>query len=1556
MISPTEKISAFSQHRLSKKQDGTTFEIAGHLVISPAKYSIFTFIHNLNRTIVSMPLIFWVNLIISFLQLAMCVCSPYNLEYWGSFPEILPIIKVFIIVLRFIPFDAPSYASYVAFGIYCVLILGHFILFIISFYHARSHQGNRTFIQVLFVYSFFINPILRSSMTSILSFMLSKMVTDPSFGNFFLSLASLAFLVLLFFNCGFSMFAMSSAPNPNMSNPCAAWAPDAWCSVHFEAFLLLCFMMQELTKHIPKFGYGIYLFIFAIIVGLFFAYILRMNYLISYTAVEFILGLYLATSIFYLYLGVFGVLSVNMPLYAFLIVWILLPGGTFFLIRGYYGHKVRRVLHLLDECGTPTETCYDDNDYNYNATTPNVGNNPDENAPLLNESVQSSIFASLNLKSDRDAISAARIACFCNHPFYEDLSLIKYLIEAFPKAQFSFIHLAYLMPTQYDFVNKCIDTFVKENKPNFITQCILFQMKNGIMESSNELPPSIRKEISQQLLLSMKCQQLLTKYWTTCYKGDITQMARHAFIMYRHINDLNKRWITLVHRYPFSLPVLKEYINYLQSIGTQHKLADSIIQNRPQLVNADNTETMENEIKASVLSQSIEEAVDRRPIFSLSKVKISFTITVIIAIIFLVAATVIGMIASIRIKRAANCIFNIDTATAYMSHIPNLYDDMVSSISDSRLTLFLISTEMGNLFNQFLRYVPTKVFQDSEELTLPFFLNISLFIDNSQMSAYSSMLHMIYYSRAMAYAPANDSVVNMVTRNILNTHSLMNSFSLLALDELEKSLNSIISIAPYFYILCWVLLLVVMIPLVYFSLSSLKQEITYLFALYLTIPRSYINKLIESGNNAKADRRAAEMLTSSSFVHTTRQFGQTEDKAEDDENIADGFKMLVSDSSQSFSVFPRGFIAKCSGMMFIITAIVALIACISFFIFTTYTKKTIKCLYTIHHSATRMILSSIIMHGVSSKNDYPIQTIDAYLKALFAVNSALLYSSDSYNISDDAISSSMIHQTQYGVSCNDTNNNRCKNMMDLFDTFVSEISNLTSLLVNNHPDQVNITGSTAVRRLYNDYLATKLVNFTETIFIYTKNTVNDALIIDIVLFVVTIFFLIFIIIFTVKPIFNELIDTIQSVKLPLKHIAPIDLADLPKLMQYLQGECDWKRGPQNEKSKEESGGNTFLNAMLCPFAIFEEDLALLFANSAFYTMLGTTREATVGLQMEEIFSPVMNFKENENHPFNSLLETVQQLRRGVSPVRYVEITTEIGSPNQTSSPVLVRLVGIGEDSSNDNQKEGKNEDLMTQSTVNLPNGNKDHNEQNHNMKAKQYAVFITDLTQRIMIEEKLKYETDISQKLVDGAISRSFASSLRDSNKLMPKVYNEIPMIIFTLRFPAEEDGDDDLLVACSQFLRTSTDMSHTFSSITKLTHSPPSWVYAAGMNSTDQNDLAFNTGELANFALSIIEVISNTSSTTCSLSALMHIGEIQVLPIDSQLPFIEVFGSGYLMLKYSQHLIQGNTLYATQEASAVLETLPDVVCSVYGNIKNSKNQNKQYYIVKRNTDLQRME
>ena len=106
MISPGERFNAFSGHRMSKKGEGASFEIANRHVVSSERTALFTFFHLLNRTVTNVPWVFWLQIIMSFIQLAIAVLSPFCDQLWEQIKGMKAITRILVIILRYIPVEA----------------------------------------------------------------------------------------------------------------------------------------------------------------------------------------------------------------------------------------------------------------------------------------------------------------------------------------------------------------------------------------------------------------------------------------------------------------------------------------------------------------------------------------------------------------------------------------------------------------------------------------------------------------------------------------------------------------------------------------------------------------------------------------------------------------------------------------------------------------------------------------------------------------------------------------------------------------------------------------------------------------------------------------------------------------------------------------------------------------------------------------------------------------------------------------------------------------------------------------------------------------------------------------------------------------------------------------------------------------------------------------------------------------------------------------------------------------------------------------------------------
>ena len=83
----------------------------------------------------------------------------------------------------------------------------------------------------------------------------------------------------------------------------------------------------------------------------------------------------------------------------------------------------------------------------------------------------------------------------------------------------------------------------------------------------------------------------------------------------------------------------------------------------------------------------------------------------------------------------------------------------------------------------------------------------------------------------------------------------------------------------------------------------------------------------------------------------------------------------------------------------------------------------------------------------------------------------------------------------------------------------------------------------------------------------------------------------------------------------------------------------------------------------------------IICNNAFYTIIGAPREACVGLPMESIFSRVMMFKNCESHPFNQIVDVVNQ-KAQLAENESIQITTSFEKPGRKTKNVEMSFYKI----------------------------------------------------------------------------------------------------------------------------------------------------------------------------------------------------------------------------------------------------------------------------------------
>ena len=805
------------------------------------------------------------------------------------------------------------------------------------------------------------------------------------------------------------------------------------------------------------------------------------------------------------------------------------------------------------------------------------------------------------------------------------------------------------------------------------------------------------------------------------------------------------------------------------------------------------------------------------------------------------------------------------------------------------------------------------------EYTSSFYFSLGNYSKIYNSTVFDTLGLITYFSHSLSYVPKDDEIYLLVLKNILYSLDILD----FGINEVLNNSNSKTLLLSKFYPFIigsvWFLLLIVFAPYMFFVIYNMKNEMQYLFSLYFSIPRSLLSKLIDH-QNPKHEKPSVSRLMTSSFAHHTKVLAVEDENIENEKspiNIADNFKVLVNDSDARNSVLPPNFVFKTSFVFIILTGITVILASISFFYIVNKSVEFNKYLQTIDIISQRTVYASLLMHGLSNSDCvFGNKFISDSISILVHLHSSLLFSTGNYDLSQDIISSTEFQKLHFENKCLNISNNSCKSLILLFDTFLNSISNTTLSLYQN-----NSNYSIYLRQFLNNDLFPLLKEVHIKMNDFSYNNIENSKSNCITILVLGIIFLILVFLIGGLPLLSELNIAAGSVKLPLKYLDPIELPELPLLIQYLQGECDYGDTKLNDQKATNQSGTSFLNTMQFPFAVFESDFTLLFANNSFYNLLGTSREATVGLPFFDVFSSVINFKNDDSHPFYSLIDRMKQLQRGVTETKFFEILTDLSVPGKSSFPIMIRLIYISTDN------DSNNESLEFR---------------NH------YLIFINDLSGQKILEEKLKYESDISTKLKDSSISRPLISMLKGNDEYISKSFEKRPLALITIKSNnTEEEIDDDMLLSCSFFLRNSSDFNHTYSSVTKLIHKPPMWIYAGGLSQND-DDLKFSTSELIQFVLSLIDTFQQSyNHQSILLSAIIHIGPFSIIPIPLELSTIELIGEGYKKIKeFEKFLLMGKVI-ASKETYEIVKNSSDFIFRYI-----EKEENYEFYEIQQSVEI----
>lgn len=1158
------------------------------------------------------------------------------------------------------------------------------------------------------------------------------------------------------------------------------------------------------------------------------------------------------------FVAIIAIMSRHIIWYVFLII-LVLPIINFLIIHIITRRRVKTFLRRLDECSVETKNTDDFTAY---------------------ESSHS--FDKLNIRTEGQAIFASRVACLASHSSIADLSFIQYLIEQFPNITFQCLCLCFLIQNQRDNTIQLLVHFLDMKPPTMLQIVVLFQMRESLDESSNELSQSIMREISKRNLHMMKCQQFITKFWSSCYKGDINMMSKYAVSLHKGVTELCVQWKNIALRYPFSLPVLREYVKYLSTIGAKHWMAEKIVQNHSGLQQDFGTTQFGSD--TTNLHAIVEDVVDKRDVKSLKKFFLSFWISTAVAFLILVASVVVSII---YINKFRNCYLFLKHSQhyqVYLPHVLNVHDDLVfNDTTQNRKNLYKITAQLENSLNPMLENLPESL------MTIrlhEFYEDVDLYNETAQNDVFDSLRLMSLYSHSLTYTPVNDSLLTMIKANMLFITSAVNDTNIDEIEIIDKMIHDLVRFSPVFYVGVWFLLIIVCVPLLYISLSSTKIELAYLYSLYLSIPRQKMQEYFDDCQQVeKKGLTKTGQTTGNSFAipfNLTLTSKETEEEKKKSE-IAGTLKMLSGDNANVNSVIPPRFMFNASFLFITVVGLLGLVATIIMIIFISSSKQLRKEFWTVHLLIERQEYASLIVHGITSFNqDFGKQSILEMLDKFSSRNQEIIFPSDTLSLkmlNDDTIYN--IHHT---FRCQEALQTSCYSLVHLYEEFYKQAMSAEEQITSsvNTNDEYR-----ELRRLMNDELEPLSMHMISIADGYVGSRMNRMLIVTILVSVLSVISIFCLILFFIIPKLKLLTDNAESVKLPLKYMSPYDIPDYPKIMQFLHDEHKFEK-----ESNKAQDNQMIFNALTTPFCIFEDDMTLLFGNNAFYEIMKTTREESVGLPLLEIFQTALYL--HDDHPFNSMLDTIYQIRRGVSPIDRLEINTIL----HCNIPVVIKMIYLEE--------------------------------------SKNFLFSIVDLSNKQKLQEKTKYETLLTKKLLDDSIPRRIINT-----ELEPVSYQNVPILAISIRFnDPDDDTKDDYLLACSKLKSSFEEVRSRFPKVSQITQEPPNWLF---LSNSDDTTVACN--DLATFALSTIEVFSIHNVTKNGLSLVIASGDIRLVPIKIELPYIELFGTGYQTIKNMIKEGIENKLIVANDIEQLLKGNDDLI------ILNNMENDFHFAIVMRNTD-----
>ncbi|EAX95881.1 hypothetical protein TVAG_008920 [Trichomonas vaginalis G3] len=896
-----------------------------------------------------------------------------------------------------------------------------------------------------FIYSFLIYPLFRSCFITVTANFLRAIFDEPSVGTFFVSAIALVVLGLMIFMVRLCAFATGSSPSPNISNLIAIWAPNTWESVFFDVIIVIGFLIIELESTAKKLLISILLIVrFVILITLVFLHIDKIYY-IRFSAYQFVSCMFLTFDIYMIVLIILSFKPGLIPFAGIISIWLLIPLFCYIGLKIRCMHISKTLLKKLKSVDKPE-------------VMPKQGTKAEEE-------MFSDIYSEMDFKTSKIALMAVRTACYWSLDCFADCSLLKYVIHTFPDLQFQMLYMAFLIPDNIGYLKTLIDSFLSKQNPSFLQAAILYQLLTSIQESSNEGCQAISREISKQTLASIKCEQVLSKFWSGCYKGDISQMARSAFTLHQNLKELSDNWKQLVIRYPYSTPIIKEYIKYLVGVGTQHRIAESILKIHPKLMDnvQSNNSPDANEINESILHQSVEDAVDRRPIISLHRARVFIFITVFLAFLFIICAIVLAFIFINISYGMSNYLYYSDTTCSLIVHSPNLLQKIIVSGTPGRKSFFNHAKTLDTSITGLLSSMPSGILKNNTELSEDLYSQVNKYNVSSQSGLVKALRLYSYYARSVPFVPDNDTLVFLMSKNTFGIAYSVFLASDAELSSIQNIISKVKKYIPIYYGVIWGVMLIIMIPFVFNALQNVKSELKYIFNLYLTIPRSVITEFMDPDSKNKKGKTGLP-ITNNLLDLDQNDVNNQATVSENENKAAENLKLLVHDQSTTQSVLPNNFQIKVWIILTSVTFTLLIGATIEVSLFTSFVNEMMVEFKTLQILSRRIIGCSVALQGiVSNFSDFPRDFCESLLNSAKKQNSQLLLAIDQKEVSQKFLTYQPVYDFVHANKCNDTTNVSCWSYANIMDSFLI----FATQAYNNSISDDNFFKWTV---LYNDYL------------------------------------------------------------------------------------------------------------------------------------------------------------------------------------------------------------------------------------------------------------------------------------------------------------------------------------------------------------------------------------------------------------------------------------------------------------------------------------------------------